>query len=227
MRNGQRSEHMQAFRKILIAVGVTLGIIVPVGVLSKPSGGYRWPFSKEGKNWQRSAKMRVSWLTLGVGALEGSVPETSHDKPTPLTPAQARLFCAALKPWQQNRVLSEEEATRLFGQLVEILSPRQKQEIELLMGQPPQFGGGNVDAEYTPGQRQLIEAYRQIYNPFYAPQAQQGYYDLPADLRGRYASRFTLRNNILLELGRKAQGYKAEGRGQIARSPSPKTRRKP
>ncbi len=203
---------MNAMRKTLVAVGLTVGIIVPVSVLSKPDGGYRWPFVREKQSFPRSAKTRLSWLIGAVGILEKMSAENSRDKPVPLSNQQAQRLCEAVKPWQTKRPLVEEDARELFDKISKILTPQQQLEIEKLMGSGPFRGSGRPDLFFTEAQRHKMEAFREIYNPFYPPQGQKGYYDLPVETRQRYADRYTSRHTVFTALARKAKGLKAEPR---------------
>lgn len=196
---------MSAIRKTLLALGLTIGIIMPVGVLSKPEGGYRWPLVKENRAYPRSEKRRLSLLISSLPTLD-----LKERGPLVLSPEQAHSFCEVLKPWQKKRSMSEPEAGFLFVQLGKLLKPPQRRELEQGMGSPFGSGAGRSDQFFSGQQRRVMNAFREKYNPFYPPQTQEGYFELMPEIRQRYAERFVAREAVLTELARKARDVKAK-----------------
>lgn len=197
-------------QKLLIALALTVGIILPVGVLSKPSGGYRWPFGKEKRSFRRSAKMQLSFLIYSIGALEQAAQGNARYRSVALTKEQARLVGDAIKPWQKKSPLWEPEAKLLYERLFAFLTPRQQEELWHLKEWTSPVGGRSWDENITEQQRQAIETFRGHYNLFYPPESQKGYYDLPVETRQRYADRYVARNSVLTGLMRKAKGLQVQ-----------------
>lgn len=189
-------------RKFLIALGLTVGIIGPVVMLSQPVEGYRWPAGEPPPAVvPRSVKMQLSLILRGLSEMDQSPSGR-------LNPRQAQRMVTLLSPWQKKAQMSEGEAKALCARLANVLSEGQRDRLEVwLQGFGPP--GGFYDAA-DPVQRQRIEYFRQNYNPLYPPGGYEQFKYLPAEMQERYRQRYQARRTIVEQWRRKAQAVKAE-----------------
>ena len=183
--------------QVVLVLASTLGIIIPVAFYLRPPEGYRLPRFSETSGQSvvpRTPKMQLSLMLRIIGEVDRS-PQTELNR------AQAKRFLKLIAPWRSRSRMSDEESRLLTKNLSVVLSDKQRAKMsEMYSLYEGSRGSGGLS-----GQSAAWQAFRQIYNPFYAPDGYKEFHSLSSESQARYKQRYADRMALLKRWKLKAQ----------------------
>lgn len=183
------------------------------GGMGGPGGGGGGGM-RMGGGMRNSPKGRLGRLIRGIGNLE-------EDKKAPLTAGQAKTIATSIKPWRTKKVMTDDQAKGLYMGINNVLTPKQKNEMDKNSAKNRRFGGerpgggggqGGGMGGNAPDPKKMAEMRAQMQkmrglmktmNPFYPPMGYPEIKTAPDRMREGMMKRYQRQSATLAAIAKK------------------------